>query len=75
MSNWSPSYSDIEWTKNLITSLKDKGTWLVPVSKSSWTFDKSALKATLNFGDPKDETNIRIRTVLEEYLGYTVSTA
>lgn len=69
---WTPSYSDIEWTKNLISTIKEGGSWVVPASKSIWTFSHENKTAKL-VGDPDDETNQRIQTVLVEYLGYEVS--
>jgi len=69
---WTPAYSDIEWTKQLITSLKEGGTWLVPANKSIWTFWQETKQAQLKSGDANDETNYRIKTILEEYLEYTI---
>lgn len=70
--DWTPSYSDIEWTKQLINSLKEGGTWLVPANKSIWTFRQEAKEAHLKSGDANEETNSRIKTILQEYLGYNI---
>jgi len=72
-SNWEPSYSDIEWTKTLIGSLKNGGTWVVPANGSMWTFWHDSTKAKLNSGDLEDETNRRIHLILTEYLGWAVT--
>jgi len=71
--NWEPSYSDIEWTKTLIGSLKNGGTWIVPANGAIWTFWHDSSKAKLNSGTLKDETNRRIHLILTEYLGWAVT--
>jgi hypothetical protein len=72
-SYWEPSYSDIEWTKTLIGSLKNGGTWVVPANGAMWTFWHDSQKANLRGGSFLEETNKRIRLILTEYLGWEVS--
>lgn len=72
-SSWEPSYSDIEWTKSLIGSLKNGGTWVVPANGAIWTFWHDSNKATLKSGSLKEETNRRIGLILTDYLGWEVT--
>lgn len=71
MANWTPSALDLEFTNTLVENLKDGGMWAVPCNNSLWTFHKQDLRAVFR-GDPQDVTNARIRTILEDYIGYTV---
>lgn len=50
------------WTQNLINSLKDGGSWLVPRSGTIIVFDKSRKKATVTYQSVPD---VSIEHVLE----------
>ena len=67
---WVPRKSDIAWTEKLLDSLKDNGTWAVPMNSSVFQFNKVQKTYRLLLGDPLEETNSMIVQVLG-VLGYT----
>jgi len=44
---WEPTPSDIEWTKTLVSKIKDGGSWGVPESCAIFTFFHSKKEYTL----------------------------
>jgi hypothetical protein len=67
--DWNPSPSDIAWQRDMLRILKNGAVWGVPVSLSSFKFDKTNKTFCLIVGDPAHETNRRIAKVLQA-LGY-----
>ena len=70
---WTPSFSDIQWTRNLLRILCHGGQWAAPIM-STFIIDKQEKKLTLVQRSPKysHETYLRVVRVCG-MLGYTVS--
>jgi hypothetical protein len=66
---WIPRPSDITWTENLILSLKDGGSWAVPMNESIYQIFKTKKTYKLLLGNPNEETNQKIEKVFH-LLGY-----
>lgn len=77
MSEWKPSPSDIEWTKNTIEQISEGGVWVVPAGNNSeLTFHhttKSYDAVILATLPSEQETMLRTMSVLE-ILGYLANT-
>lgn len=67
--DWRPAETDVEWQREMLRVLKDGAVWGVPISLSSFKFDKVNKTFCLISGDPEQETNRRIAKVLK-ILGY-----
>lgn len=67
--NWKPSQSDIAWVKNLVDTLNDGSTWLLPVNQSIWKHDKTSRVLRCIHGN-RDENFERI-TAICKLLDYT----
>jgi len=64
--NWHPSASDIEWTQNTISSVKEGGVWGVPCCDSVLQIFHSKKEVVIVHGNSKDITLRRIITVLSK---------
>ena len=51
--NWRPRPSDVQWTANMLATLQDGGTWVIPHNGSIWKVNKTARTLTCVTG-PKD---------------------
>lgn len=72
---WTPSASDIEWTRQMIASLKDGGVWAVPITGAIITVLHSEKRVKYRCRDldkPLEETDYRIMLVLRKHLHYRV---
>lgn len=67
--DWRPSETDVEWQREMLRVLRDGAVWGVPISLSSFKFDKTNKTFCLIIGDPENETNRRIAKVLK-IIGY-----
>jgi len=78
MSNWKPSQSDIDWTRNHIQQLSEGGKWAIPAANNSVITIRHSTKsydAVITATEPGGvETMMRILTVLKEleYLGDSI---
>src|ERR1041385_2939613 len=62
---FTPSPSDIAWTRQQYAMLKHGGIWIVPGSRSIWKIDKVERAYVLKHGDPDHPLNRRIKAVVE----------
>ena len=70
MKRFVPTAHDVQWTKNLLSTLRNGGTWVLPACQSVYTVDHESktLTCTVN-GSPS--THSRIRAVCAR-IGWTV---
>ncbi len=68
--DWEPTPNDIDWQKQMLKLLANKGSWAVPVSQSVFELDKPNKKFKLIIGDADHETNRRIAKVFK-HLGFS----
>lgn len=77
MSEWKPSQSDIDWTRNHINKINDGGLWVIPAAYNSELTIRHSTKsydAVIRARHPAEqETVLRTMTVLKE-LGYMANT-
>ena len=73
MSEWKPSQSDIDWTRDHIQQLSEGGKWVIPAANNSEITIRHSTKsydAVITATDPGGiNTMMRTLTVLKE-LGY-----
>lgn len=61
---WTPRQSDIDWTRNLISMLKDGGVWAVPMNGNVYRFNKVTQTVSLEIGTA-DDTHQRFLACLK----------
>ena len=71
--DWQPTEFDINWTQNLIHSLKDGGVWGFQSSSVVLRIDKINKKLILIVGD-KDNLAVQRLGIVLDKMGWTLET-
>ena len=69
---WTPSATDIQWTRALTETVREGGVWGVPASDTIWQLFPSKKEALLKQGDPLNELNQR-SVIAFEAIGWKVT--
>lgn len=68
---WRPDPAQLQWTRNLIASMNDGGTWGVPANGNVYIFDKKANVLRFVAGDENNVLHQRTVVIFNQ-LGWTV---